>query len=360
MMSEISNKTKFKQTEIGKIPEDWEVKEAEHFCIRVTDGTHGTPKRQSSGKYLITSRHLKEGTLDFENAYYISEEDFQEISRRSKVEQWDVIISMIGTVGLVHLERNKDVNYAIKNVGLFKVKEDELKGKWLYYYLRSGLSKEYIFRNKRGTTQEYIPLGSLRKFPITFPKDRQEMKKIILILESIENKISLNQRMNKTLEAIAQAIFKHWFIDFEFPNEEGKSYKSSGGEMVYNEELGKEMPKGWKVGTIGDVLELRYGKGLPERKRRKGYFPVVGSNGIIGFHDSYLVDGPGIVIGRKGTLGAVHWIDENFFPIDTTFYVTPKINIKSLYYFYFLLKGQEFLRMSSDSAVPGLNRNLTF
>ena len=70
--------------------------------------------------------------------------------------------------------------------------------------------------------------------------------------------------MNKTLEAIGQAIFKHWFVDFEFPNEEGKPYKSSGGEMVYNEELGKEIPKGRGVEKIGKKLKVELG-GTPNR-----------------------------------------------------------------------------------------------
>ena len=96
----VSNK--FKQTEIGKIPKDWDVKSAEDFCFRVTDGTHATPKKQDEGHCLITSRHIKEGYLDFENAYFINDEEFKEVNKRSKVDQWDVILSMIGTVGEVY------------------------------------------------------------------------------------------------------------------------------------------------------------------------------------------------------------------------------------------------------------------
>ena len=73
--------------------------------------------------------------------------------------------------------------------------------------------------------------------------------------------------MNKTLEAIGEAIFKHWFIDFEFPNEEGKPYKSSGGEMVYNEELGKEIPKGWESKTINDVVDVIFRGATPSTEK---------------------------------------------------------------------------------------------
>ncbi|MEA1944219.1 MAG: hypothetical protein U9N07_02600, partial [Euryarchaeota archaeon] len=92
-----------------------------------------------------------------------------------------------------------------------------------------------------------------------------------------DDKIELNRQMNATLEQIGQAIFKHWFVDFEFPNEDGKPYRSSGGEMV-DSELG-EVPEGWGVKTIGDILELAYGKALKESNRRTGTVPVYGSNG---------------------------------------------------------------------------------
>jgi type I restriction enzyme S subunit len=164
--------------------------------------------------------------------------------------------------------------------------------------------------------------------------------------------------MDKTLEEIGQALFKHWFIDFEFPNEKGKPYKSSGGEMA-DSELG-EIPKEWEVKNLGEIIELGYGKGLRENRRKNGVYPVVGSSGIVGFHDEYLVQGPGIVIGRKGTIGEVIWVNSNFFPIDTTFYVASKIGKVDLYYFYYLLLTQDFPRIGSDSAVPGLNRNFAY
>lgn len=251
----MEKETKFKQTEIGMIPEDWEIELAEKYCGRVTDGTHDSPKKKESGKYLITSRHLKNNSLDFENAYFISEDDFEEINRRSKVDQYDIIFSMIGTVGEIYLEKNKEICYAIKNVGLFKFKGDKDKALWFYFYVKSPLGQEYIETRKAGSTQQYLTLDTLRNFPIAYPLSDQDRNQIIKILSDLDDKIELNQQMNKTLEAICQAIFNHWFVDFEFPNEEGKPYKSSGGEMVYNEELGKEIPKGWELGTLSDLIE---------------------------------------------------------------------------------------------------------
>ena len=107
-------------------------------------------------------------------------------------------------------------------------------------------------------------------------------------------------------------------------------------------------------------MELAYGKSLPERKRQSGHVNVFGSNGIVGNHNEKLVDGPGIIIGRKGTAGTIIWSHSDFFPIDTTFYIVAKNHIMSLLYLYHELHAQDLPHLISDSAVPGLNRNIVY
>ena len=109
---------------------------------------------------------------------------------------------------------------------------------------------------------------------------------------------------------------------------------------------------------LGDVIELIYGKGLKAEIRSGTDYPVIGSNGVVGYHSEFLVEGPGIVIGRKGTLGKVIYLWDNFFPIDTTYYIKSKVESAGLFYEYFLLKTLNFEDMNSDSAVPGLNRDI--
>lgn len=107
---------------------------------------------------------------------------------------------------------------------------------------------------------------------------------------------------------------------------------------------------------MGEIMELAYGSGLPETKRSGEGHPVYGSNGIVGFHEEPLLHGPGIVVGRKGTVGAVIWSESDFWPIDTTYYAVPKDN-SNLKWLYFLLKSLELSRLDSSTGVPGLNRN---
>ena len=115
------------------------------------------------------------------------------------------------------------------------------------------------------------------------------------------------------------------------------------------------VPQGWALRRLGDVIELAYGKALKADDRRPGDVPVYGSSGVVGSHDTPLVAGPGIIVGRKGNVGSVHWSEVPFFPIDTVYYVVTDL---PLHYIYFNLQRQNFL--NNDAAVPGLNRNQAY
>lgn len=118
----------------------------------------------------------------------------------------------------------------------------------------------------------------------------------------------------------------------------------------------KELPRGWVKSFIGEIISLEYGKSLPSQKRSGSGYPVFGSNGIVGYHETALVKGPGIVVGRKGSHGEVTWVDEDFFPIDTTYFVQTKGSL-NLRFIYSLLKACDFKSLNRSTAIPGLNRN---
>lgn len=227
--------------------------------IDVRDGTHDSPKQKDIGKPLVTSRHIKGGKIDLSTTYSISIDDFDKINRRSKVDKWDVLFSMIGTIGeMVIIKEEPD--FAIKNIGLFKAK-DEYTSKWIYYYLQSPKAQSEILSSLKGSTQQYISLTDLRNFPITYPPIKEGWG-IIQILSSLDDKIELNNKINQELESLAQTLFKQWFIDFEFPNENGNPYKSSGGRMV-DSELG-EIPKEWTAEVLSETTKLI--RGISYRK----------------------------------------------------------------------------------------------
>jgi type I restriction enzyme S subunit len=123
--------------------------------------------------------------------------------------------------------------------------------------------------------------------------------------------------------------------------------------------MGSELSGKWRKVTLGEIIDLKYGFGLPERTRKGGNIPVYGSSGIVGWHDEATVKGPGITVGRKGTIGSVYQCKSDFWPIDTTYFVELRDTL-DLHFVYYLLKVQDFTYLNSDSAVPGLNRNAAY
>lgn len=189
---------------------DWIIQKAEEFCEGVTDGTHDSPKAVEDGRYLITSKHLGEYEIDFSSAKMISEEDYKKVVARSKVRQWDILFSMIGTIGNTYLEKNETVEYACKNMGIFQMGGDQEKAFWLYYYLKSPQAYEYISSQLRGSTQQYVPLGGLREFPIPVP-DVAIRRKIIEVLKTIDEKIDTNIKINRNLQEQLNTVYMDKF-----------------------------------------------------------------------------------------------------------------------------------------------------
>ncbi len=237
---------------------------------------------------------------------------------------------------------------------------------YFYYVFTSPEQQQYIHQNAIQTGVPHTNLGILRTTPVPLPP-LDEQRAIAHVLSTLDDKIELNRRMSETLEALARALFKSWFVDFE-PARAKAEGRDPGlpkpladlfPDRLVDSELG-EIPEGWEVGRLGDLLELAYGKALKAEDRRDGEIPVYGSNGQVGWHDEALIRGPGVVVGRKGNPGIVTWVATDFFPIDTTFYVVPKVKCESLAFLFHALRTHELASLSADSAVPGLNRNLAY
>ena len=238
---------------------EWKEYKAADFCINVTDGTHDSPKPKEEGHYLITSKHLQNNDIDFSSAYRISEEDYLKVIQRSRVEQFDILFSMIGTIGNTVRVVSPEVDFAVKNMAIFKMGQNDLKSKWLYYWLKSSTAKSYISSRLAGSTQSYLTLDTLRNFPIYAP-DERTMQDITAILSSIDDKIDLNNRINHNLEEQAQALYKSWFVDFE---------PFKGGKFVESE-LGM-IPEGWSIATI-ESLSSRIASGGTPRSLDSSYY----------------------------------------------------------------------------------------
>lgn len=205
---------------------EWKEYKLGEICD-VRDGTHDSPKASLEGYPLVTSKNIKDGKIDLSNTYLISENDYKFVNQRSNVEQWDILYSMIGTIGECAIV--KDVpQFAIKNVGLFKTNGNKILARWIYYYLQSSIALKELDGRIKGSTQQYISLTDLREFPIMIPPI-EEQNQIVGVLSSLDDKIDLLNRENATLEALAETLFRHYFIENPDPTwKEGKL-----GEVCY-------------------------------------------------------------------------------------------------------------------------------
>ena len=354
------------------MPSEWECAPLSTLVDDILDRRGVTPRKLGSdfvsqGFRVISAKVVKDGRLDLsaDEPRFVDEPTYRKWMKGPLLAD-DVILTSeapLGEVAYIH----EQVDWCLgQRLFCIRTSKERLYGRFLYYALQSESVRHDLYSRATGTTAQGIRQAELRRVVIPVPP-LSEQRAIAHILGTLDDKIELNRRMNETLEAMARALFKSWFVDFD-PVRAKAEGRDPGlpphiadlfPDSFEASELG-EIPRGWKVARLGDVVELAYGKALKEQNRRPGTVPVYGSNGQVGWHDERLVTGPGIVVGRKGNPGTVTWAPTDFFPIDTTFYVVPKIDCPSLHFLYFALCEQQLASLSADSAVPGLNRNLAY
>ena len=228
----------------------WKEYKLNDLVTKLGDGLHGTPKYDPKGDYyFINGSNLLDGKISVnDNTKRVSKEEFDKYKK--ELSDRTIFVSINGTLGNIATYNNEKVILG-KSACYFNVKDDVCK-EFIKYIATDKSFQYYISEYATGSTIKNVPLKAIRDYTLYLP-DLPTQTSIAEILSSLDDKIELNNKINQELELLAQTLFKQWFIDFEFPNENGEPYKSTGGEMV-DSELG-EIPKGWEVVTIDDVTE---------------------------------------------------------------------------------------------------------
>lgn len=321
----------------------WKAAPLGEICSLITDGKHGDCKNEdNSGYYFISCKDVKDGRINYDNARQIELAGFLETHRRTDLKPGDLLLTNSGTIGRLAIapddERTPRTTFQ-KSVAVLKPIPDKVTPEFLYYSLQS--NKKLLINTAGGAAQKNLLLGDLKRFPIKVPSLLQQIH-ISSILSTYDDLIENNRRRIALLEEAARQLYKEWFVRFHFP----------GHEHV---KIVNGLPEGWERKPIKSVLTLNYGKAMKADDRVEGGYPVYGSSGNVGNHNKPLVKGPGIVVGRKGNVGSVYWVYEDFWPIDTVYFVGPE---ESTYFVYFAFLNTPFI--STDVAVPGLNRDFAY
>jgi type I restriction enzyme, S subunit len=228
------------------------------LCVRITDGSHFSPTGKHSGYPMLSVKDMRDNGFSYDECKLIAEEDYLSLVKSDcKPLLNDVLIAKDGSylkhVFVIEEERHQVI---LSSIGILRPNQRLVNPFYIKYYLHSDFVKKEV--SKKYVSGSALPRIILKNFgEIQVPyveKNRQD--KIVDVLKSFDSKIELNNRINAELEAMAKLIYNYWFVQFDFPDENGKPYKSSGGRMVWNEDLRREIPKGWKVDILSDVVDL--------------------------------------------------------------------------------------------------------
>jgi|LakMenEpi13Sep09_1017268.scaffolds.fasta_scaffold00349_2 type I restriction enzyme S subunit len=231
----------------------------EQSDIAIIDGDRGKnyPKQEDFVEkgfcLFLNTKNVREDGFDFSNAQFISKAKDDSL-RKGKLQRDDIVLTTRGTLGNIGFyNQSISYNHIRINSGMVILRcGQNIYPKFIYLFLKSSIFKNQVQSFQSGSAQPQLPIKDLKCILIP-DLLLSEQKQIADILSCLDNKIDNLRRQNETLEKIAQTLFKHWFIDFEFPNDDGKPYKSSGGVMVTSE-LG-DIPEGWRVGKLGEVAK---------------------------------------------------------------------------------------------------------
>ena len=235
--------------------------------------------------------------------------------------------------------------------------KDILDGRYLNALMHTGYAKKYFACNASGSGQRYaLSAEILNSFPVpVIPLQKQ--KQIGEIFSALDKKIELNKQINQNLEAMAKQLYDYWFVQFDFPNEEGKPYKSSGGKMIWNEKLKREIPNGWNNCTLQEFLTIKNGR--DHKHLATGSHPVYGSRGEMRRVNEYLFSGESVLMPRKGTLNNIMYVNESFWTVDTMFYSEMKI-VHSAKYVFFAIKDIDFTKWNSGTGLPSMTASTLY
>ncbi len=202
---------------------------------------------------MIQGKNIRNGKVSNSFDWYISKEISNALPR-SVLDKRCIVIPYVGSkLGELAIFENDFKCHLASNVAKVELIDDFIDLDYLYYYLTSKYGQSQLFRDKQGSAQPNITMEAIRDTRVVlFEKKTQQQ--IASVLSSLDDKINLNNKINAELEAMAKMLYDYWFVQFDFPNAEGKPYKSTSGEMVYDEVLKREIPKGWEVKSFSDFI----------------------------------------------------------------------------------------------------------
>ena len=270
-------------------------------------GSGSTPRGgnsvySDSGISFIRSQNVLDMDFSTENLAFINDSQAEKLNNVI-VEKNDILLNITGdSIARCTVVPEEILPARVnQHVSIIRCKNTE-ESKYVMYYLQ--YMKKYLLQiSKVGGTRNALTKEAIGKLPIKISDDCNKISKI---LDNIDQKIQTNNQINQELEAMAKTLYDYWFVQFDFPDQNGKPYKSSGGKMVYNQDLKREIPEGWEVEKLGNITICHDSKRVPlsshEREHVKGEIPYYGATGIMDYVNDYIFDGDYVLMAEDGSV----------------------------------------------------------
>jgi type I restriction enzyme S subunit len=343
---------------------DWQSLTLRQAGVALIDCEHRTPPASIDGFPYIAIPQIKNGRLDLSDARKITTEHFENWTRKAMPQPFDVVLSRRCNPGETAFIPPGLKCALGQNLVLLRASGEQIYPPFLRWLARGsewwGQVERYL---NMGAVFESLKCADVPNFEFSVPPI-DEQRAIARVLGALDDKIELNRRMNRTLEELASALFRSWFVDFD-----PVVAKAAGRKPVHlrselaelfpdtfqDSDLGP-IPKGWQVLPLGDLCTLKRGYDLAGAIRKPGNVPVISSAGFKSSHSEAKVKGPGVITGRYGTIGDVFFVEEDFWPLNTTLYVQD-FKGHPVRFIFHALQGIDYGIYSDKAAVPGINRN---
>lgn len=326
------------------------------YCINITDGEHGTVIDDLSGEYfLLSNKNIIDGKIEItSDDRIISKESYEKINKRCKLEDGDVVISTVGTLGKTAV-LNGNINYSFqRSVGIIKTDKNKLNPYFLKYQLDTPSYQKRLVNLSKGAIQKCLFIDDISNLEFDVPSvDLQNH--IVTILMNCDSKIANNNLINSELESLAKTIYDYWFLQFEFPNEEGKPYKSSGGKMVWNDILKREIPEGWEVKKYCEISTTATGKEDANFATANGKYAFFTCGSDVLKCDEFKFDGKAILIAGNGDFN-VKYYNGQFNAYQRTYVLMPNEKYIGILYQASLRKINQFKSGSNGSIVKFITK----
>ena len=288
-----------------------------------------------------------------------AKDEYWNVIKSYIVKKGDVILAIVGnTLGMVSIigDTLDNANLTENCCKFDDLDTNKVRALFLYYSLIAPLNQKNIEKFKVGSSQPKLPIYNINQLLI--PRWSVKVQdKITGVLAAIDSKIEVNIQIITELESMAKTIYDFWFLQFDFSDENGKPYKSSGGKMVWNEELKREIPEGWSNGVFSDLIDI--GNGRDHKDLGDGNIPVYGSGGIMRTVDTSIYSGESVLIPRKGTLNNIIYVNGDFWTVDTMFYTKMKKDHSAIYTYY-SAKLYDFEKLNTGTGVPSMTSSIIY